>query len=414
MSKRRLLSGAVASLGVLALVVGCAGEPDSSGTDATTPSAVDSGDTESTTLATPFPAREEPTILETMSVDEAIAFVENASRPQTDWFGPTEGPVADTGDNLIVYVSSDQSYVSYVNWGAGIEQAAEVLGWEVTTLDGKGTVSDSLQAMQQAVAMNPTAIITSADASGLQQAMEQAVSQGIPVIGIHATAFPGPGPELLLFDNITSDPAEIGLAEAAYVIAESNGTARLIHTLDTQYAIARFKAQATETPVRNLASATFLEEINIPVAEQSTRIPTVVSGILAEYGTDNLWITTCCDNFYPAFASALRSSDVTPDQVKLVGADGPPATYDMIRTGEYQVATVPEPSTLFGFMAVDSIVRAMAGEEPADFTQPVYLVTADNVDAEGGTDNQYIPSNGFACHYQNTWLGEDNDCSVTD
>lgn len=409
MSKRRLISGAVAGLGVLALIVGCGtgsdGNAASDGDGATDGAAVE-------TRAEPFPARDEPTIVQTMSVEEAVEFVENATKPQTEWFGPTDGPLADTSEHTIVYVSSDQSYVSYVNWGTGIEQAADVLGWKVTTLDGKGTVSDSLQAMQQAVAMNPTAIITSADASGLQQAIEQAVGNGIPVIGIHATAFPGPDPELNLYDNITSDPAEIGLAEAAYVIAESNGAARLIHTLDTQYAIARFKAEATETPVKNLETATFLEQINIPVAEQSTRIPTVVSGILAEHGTEDLWITTCCDNFYPAFASALRSSNVTPDQVKLVGADGPPATYDMIRKGEYQVATVPEPSTLFGFMAVDAIVRAMAAQEPADFVQPVYLVTADNVDDEGGDDNQYIPSNGFACHYQNIWLGEDADCTV--
>ena len=45
------------------------------------------------------------------------------------------------------------------------------------------------------------------------------MARHIPVIGIHATAFPGPSPELGLHHNIVSNPAEIGGTEAAYVIA---------------------------------------------------------------------------------------------------------------------------------------------------------------------------------------------------
>ena len=82
----------------------------------------------------------------------------------------------------------------------------------------------------------------------------------------------------------------------------------------------------------------------------------------------------------------------------------------MIRKGNYQVADVPEPSTLFGYEAVDAAVRAMAGQPPAEFIQPTYLVTKENVDAEGGKENQFIPNNNFACHYANIWLGENKSC----
>lgn len=391
------LSRPLAAAGAMALALSmsaCATEATSNGT----------------TVAKPFEALPEPTIQQTMTVEEAKAFVEKATQPTTEWTGPTDGPRASTEKQTIAYVSSDQSYVSYVNWGTGIEEAAAILGWEVVTFDGKGTVSGNMTAMQQAVASNPTAIVTSADASALQQPIEQAVNLGIPVVGIHATAYPGPSPELNLFDNISSDPAQIGLAQAAYVIADSEGTGRQVHMLDNSYAIARFKAQAAEAPIKSLSTAEFLEEVNIPVAEQTSRIPTAVSGLLASYG-DNFYITTCCDNFFTYVASALRSSNIPTGAVKLVGADGPPSAYDMIRKGEYEVATVPEPSTLFGFQAVDSIIRAMAGERPAEFSQPTYLVTKDNVDQEGGDKDQYIPSNGFACHYENIWLGKNQECS---
>ena len=374
--------------------------------------AVDNVSTAKTTVATPFSANPEPRITASMSVAEAKAFVKKATELTTDWSGPTEGEKAVKEKQTIAYVSADQSYVSYVNWGAGITDAAKVLGWTITTYDGKGTVSGTLAAMQQALVSNPTAIITTADASSLQAPISQAVKLNIPVIGIHATAFPGPDPKLGLFDNISTDPAQIGLAQAAYVIANSDGKAKVAHMLDNSYAIARFKAKAAETPIKSLSSATFLEEINIPFSDMTARIPGAVSAMVSKYGADQFWVTTCCDGFYPYVSAALSSSKVKTDAVKLVGADGSPAAYEMIRKGQYEVATVPEPSTLFGYQAVDSIVRAMAGKKPAVFSQPAYLVTAANIDAEGGDKNQYIPSNGFACHYSNIWLGKNDTCTV--
>lgn len=395
--KRLQVKVAVATVFIMIGIAGCASAP---------------GATTSTTVAVPASALPEPKIQETMSVAEAKAFVEKATQPTTEWTGPTEGPTAVKEKQTIAYVSADQSYVSYVNWGDGVEEAAKVLGWDVVTYNGKGTVSGTLAAMQQALSSNPTAIITTADASALQAPIGQAVKQNIPVIGIHASAFPGPDPELNLYDNISTDPAQIGLAQAAYVIADSDGEAKVVHMLDNGYAIARFKAEAAETPIKNLSTATFLEEINIPFADMTARIPAAVSAMLSQYGTDTLYVTTCCDGFYPYVAAALRSSGVQPDAVRLVGSDGSPAAYDMIRKGEFEVATVPEPSTLFGYQAVDSIVRALAGEEPAVFSQPAYLITAANVDAEGGDKDQYIPSNGFACHYSNIWLGKSDTCTV--
>jgi len=361
--------------------------------------------------AEPFPAWERAEVQSTLTLDEARRIIEERTKPQTEWKGPTTGPRAAEGTHRVIYVSADQSYVSFVNWGRGVEEAAAILGWEVEILNGRGAVTSTMQAMQQAVASNPDAIITSADVSALQVPISQAVAAGIPVIGIHASAFPGPDPDLKLFTNITSNPVEIGQTQAAYVLSESNGTAKLLHFLDSSFAIARLKAQAATDPIKNCEGCEFVDMVNIPIADQTQRIPTVVSGILANTGSE-WWGTTCCDNFYPYVAAALRAANVDPTHVKLVGSDGPPSAYDLIRKGEYEVATVPEPSTLFGFQAIDAVVRAMAGEEPSRFVQPTYLVTKENADAEGGDKNEFIPSNGFACHYRNIWLGTADACSA--
>lgn len=364
---------------------------------------------EGTTRAEPFPAWPDPVIQETLSVDEAKAIVAERTKPQTEWKGPTDGPKAPTGDITIAYVSPDQAYTPHVLWGKGVEEAAEALGWKVITFNGQGTVGGTLSAMQQALAASPAAIITPADANALQKPIQEAVSRHIPVIGIHATAFPGPSPDLGLYMNIVSNPAEIGQTEAAYVIAMSDGKAKNIHMVDNSYAIARFKAKATTTPIENCAGCEMLETINMPLGEASTRMTAAISGLLGKYG-DSWWMTTCCDGYYTNAAAALRAAGASPENIKLVGADAPPSAYDMIRKSGFEVASVPEPSSLFGYQAVDSVIRAMAGVEPAKFVQPTFLIVKENVDSEGGDKNEFVPSNNFACHYMNIWKGTANAC----
>ncbi len=359
--------------------------------------------------AEPFPGWGEPTVDARMTVEQAKAIVAERTKPQTEWKGPTSGPRASTEAVTIAWVSGDESYSTYIGWGNGVRQAAKALGWKVLTFNGQGTVSGQLAAMQQALAAHPAAIITPADANALQRPIKVAIADGIPVIGIHATAFPGPSPKLGLYQNIASSPAEIGQSQAAYVIAMSDGKARDVHMVDNSFAIARFKARAATEPIKNCAGCKFLEMVNVPIGDLAQRVAPTVSGLLARYGA-GWWMTTCCDDYYPYVASSLHAAGIKSDQAQLVGADAPPATYDLIRKGEYEVASVPEPSTLFGYEAVDAVIHAMAGEPPAKFVQPTYIITRENVDAEGGKNHEFVPSNHFACHYLNIWKGTNNPC----
>ena len=361
------------------------------------------------TRAVPFPAWPEPQVDAHISVDQAKAIVAARTKRQTEWSGPTSGPKATDQPVTIAWVSGDESYATYIGWGRGVKEAAKALGWTVQTFNGQGTVSGQLAAMQQALVSHPTAIITPADAGALQKPIKDAIAAGIPVIGIHATAFPGPHPDLGLYQNIASSAAEIGESQAAYVIAMSDGKARDLHMVDNSFAIARFKAKAATEPVKNCEGCKFLEIIDVPIGELTTRVAPATSGILARYG-DDWWMTTCCDDYYPYVAASLRAAGIPTDKVHLVGADAPPQNYDMIRKGNYEVASVPEPSTLFGYEAIDAVVRAMAGEPPAKFVQPTYIITKDNANEEGGKNNEFVPENNFACHYLNIWKGTNNPC----
>ena len=40
---------------------------------------------------------------------------------------------------------------------------------------------------------------------------------------------------------------------------------------------------------------------------------------------------------------------------------------------------------------------------PSGFVQTPYLVTPENIDAEGGDKNTFIPSNNYEQHYLELW-----------
>lgn len=334
-------------------------------------------------------------------VAKAKAFVKLHSEPQTKWIGPTSGPKAKPG-KTVVYLSGDQSFSAFVDWGNGIKNAAAHIGWKAVVLDGKSSPSVELASMRTAISLNPIGIITSADVSALQGPIKQAKAKGIPTIGIHGTANPGPAPQVNLLTNISSDPHEIGATEAYYAIADSNGKGRVLTNIDNVYAVARYKQDAMVKTIKSCSTCKLLAVQNIPIAAQSSRTPTTFTSDVAKYGKG--WYSlSCCDSYYDFAVAALKGGGVAPNAVHLIGADGTKAAYERIRNGQYQVATVPEPADLFGWEAIDALVRSEAKLPPSSFVQPTYIVTKANIGAEGGKGDKFTPSNNYKQHYCKYW-----------
>lgn len=332
---------------------------------------------------------------------EAIEATRTRTGPQTEWFGPTEGPKPEPGTK-VVYIPTDAQNALSVEWGNQIQEAAQQIGWDVTVIDGKGTAQGWTAALNQAIALKPAAIMTSMDVTTVKELALEADAQGIKVIGLHGVALPGPAPDVGLFSNITSDPHDIGKAEADYIIADSCGTGKAIVLYDGNYEIARTKAEAMRDQFAKCTTCELLDYVNSPLSEITTRTPQVFANWAAKYGT-GWYVMTIYDGYYDFGIPALKTGGIEPDQVMLVGSDGTKEAYDRIRAGEYQVATVPEPPSLQAYQALDDAVRAAAGLEPANWTQPVFLVVKENIEIEGGPDSIFIPSNDFKNRYLELW-----------
>ncbi len=247
----------------------------------------------------------------------------------------------------------------------------------------------------------------SADARTLATKNQEAVDEGISVIGIHGLALPGPDETTNLYSNITSDPRDIGAAMADYLIARTCGTAKSVVLFDSVYEIAEFKGVAMADRLEECAGCELLEYVDSPLSELETRQPQLCTNWAVEYGTD--WSAmTIYDDIWNFCTPSLGDAGVGPGDVALVASDGTEAGYTRIRDGQYQVATVPEPAELQAYMAIDDAIRAMAGEAPAGWDQPVFIhfkdgIHGDNLAIEGGDQGQFFPSNDYKNRYLELW-----------
>ena len=171
--------------------------------------------------------------------------------------GPTASPKPDPG-KLIVYMSTDEQNDASREWGQAIGEAEAKVGWKVVIVDGSHGArpkAGSRASNHQAIALKADGIVTNADAASLKPIITEVNEKGIVVVGIHATAFPGLQPDVGLFVNIQQDPRDIGRAQADWIIAHSNGAARVAVTSHCEYAIACAKAHARPRPASRNAPA---------------------------------------------------------------------------------------------------------------------------------------------------------------
>ena len=170
-----------------------------------------------------------------------------------------------------------------------------------------------------------------------------------------------------------------------------------------EYQIAATKSGATKDAIQACAGCKVLDYANFPASEAAQRMPQLTTSWVQRFGTP-IYITSVGDNDLDFAIPALRSAGVTPNQAKLIGADGNRSAYERIRKGkQYQTVTVSEPIELQAYQAVDEFNRAFNKAPPSGFVQPPYLVTAENVGTQGGAKDMFIPENNYKAEYLKIW-----------
>lgn len=341
------------------------------------------------------------------AMSDAKAYLDQYTSRQTEWDGPTSGPAAQT-DKTIVVLAGDLKNGGILGATSGMQAAAEEIGWKVRVLDGAGSVSGRTAAFGQAMALKPDGIVINGfDAYEQRQGMQRASEAGIPMVAWHAASTIGPIDELGIFANVTTDPMEVSKAAATWAWLDAGGEPGVIIFTDSTYQIAIDKADRMKEVIEEMGG-TLLEYVDTPIAETSQRMPQLTTSLLQRYGakwTHSLAINDLYFDFMgPSLSAAGIAGDGAP--VNVAAGDGSESAYQRVRTGQYQAVTVAEPLTLQGWQLVDEMNRALAGEEWSGYVSPLHVVTAENIEFDGGPDNSFDPENGYQDAYRKIWAGE--------
>ncbi|MGY0575455.1 substrate-binding domain-containing protein [Bradyrhizobium sp. RDM12] len=340
-------------------------------------------------------------------IEKAKAFLEKVAAPVTKWDGPTTGPKAQ-GKRLIAIVSTDQRNGGAQGAGDGAAEAAKALGWDVRQLDGQGTVSGHATALTQAIAMKPNGILNvGIDSKEQQPLLEQAAAAGIKIVGWHAGPTAGPVEGIsAVFTNVTTDPIEVSTAAGYEAVVKSNGHAGVVLFTDSIYAIATAKTNAERAAVEGCKGCKVLEVADTPIADLSNRMGQLTTSLLSKYGKRWTYSIAVNDLYYDFSAPSLQAAGVDPasgSPQQISAGDGSVPAFKRIRDRQYQTATVAEPLNLQGWIMIDEMNRAFAGEKPSGFVPHVHLFTADNIDKDGGKDNKFDPGNNYRDEYKKIW-----------
>src|SRR6516162_3844101 len=337
----------------------------------------------------------------------AKEYIATASAPVTTWDGPTTGPKAQ-GKKLVIYVSADQKNGGASGVGDGAQEAAKAIGWDFRILDGQGSVPARSSALTQAIALKPDGIILgTVDAAEQAPIIEQAVAAGIKVVGWHAGPAPGkiaavPG----VFTNITTDPDEVAKASGLYAVVDSGGTAGVILFTDSIYAIATAKTNAEKAAIEGCKGCSVLAIEDTPIGDLANRMGQLTTSLLAKYGKKWTYGIGVNDLYFDFSAPSLQSAGINaatgyPRQIS--AGDGSVPAFERIREKHYQIGTVAEPLHLHGWMCIDELNRAFAGQPPSGFVPPPHLFVSTNLDHDGGPNNLYDPENGYKDIYKKIW-----------
>ena len=341
--------------------------------------------------------------------EKAKAYLANVAAPVTKWDGPTSGPKS-VGKKLVVIVLTDGRNGGAQGAADGATEAAKALGWEVRQLDGQGSVPGRATALQQAIAMKPAGILNAGiDSKEQAPLFEQAAAAGIKVVGWHAGPQAGPDKDIpSVFTNVTTDPAEVAASagfEAVWKASQGADCGVILFT-DSIYAIATAKTNFSKAAVEGYSKCKVLSVEDTPIGDLSNRMGQLTTSLLSKYGKKWTFSIAVNDLYYDFSAPSLQSAGVDPANgypQQISSGDGSVPAFKRIRDKQYQLATVAEPLNLQGWIMVDEMNRALAGDKPSGFVPHVHLFTAENLDKDGGPENRFDPGNGYRDEYKKIW-----------
>lgn len=283
---------------------------------------------------------------------------------------PTTGPKPKSGLE-VVYISCGQVAPGCAEPGAGLENAAEELGWTVTILDGKLNVGGGYStAFHQAIALEPDAIATAGiDCAQVKQSVVDAKTAGIPVLSwLGADCDADGGEKLWGADIIYHEDAPtaeewyfaFGVQKVKYLEAKLGGKVRLINVRFSD--VLPSLNEGVESAIADCADCEIVEDVAVGTADaanpQGPIVPGVKAALLRHPDANALLVPADTQLMVTGLLQALRNSPQGKELV-VTGGEGSPSGIEALNQGPIPTAVIGYSNEWIGWGLADSINRLL-------------------------------------------------------
>ncbi len=343
------------------------------------------------------------TLLKTLLASTVLAGLSAPTFAQDAFDGPTTGPAGAEGKTIVV-LAGDLKNGGILGVTSGIEEAVDVIGWDVRVIDGAGSVQGRTAAIGQALALQPDGIVINGfDAVEQQAALEGVVAAGIPMVAWHSGPVIGCNAPGGIFANVSTDAMTVSEVAAEWAIKDGGDDVGVVIFTDSTYQIAIDKADRIQETIEAMGG-TVLEYVDTPIADTSSRMGPLTTSLLQKYGDSWTHSLAINDLYFDFMGPALAAAGISGDGSPKAGSagDGSEAAFQRIRAEQYQAITVAEPLNLQGWQLVDELNRAIQDEACSGYVTSPALVTTEGL-AKLGDSNAFDPDVAYREAYAAIW-----------
>lgn len=327
------------------------------------------------------------------------------SQRKSQWDGPTTGPKA-AKDKRLVVLAADMGNDGIAGVTHGIQEAADLLGWDLSVVDGEGTAVGRTAVFGKALTLKADGLIINGFDSVEQKAGILLSQQAnIPIVAWHACEVNGPDLENGIFANITTDAKEVAETAALWAYADADAKPGIVMITDTTYQIAIDKSEYIHELLYNIGSEV-LDFLDIPIASAKKDMEKMVAELWQRHGKKWTYTIAINDIYFDSIIEALEKTSAPKEHwpTCIAAGDGSTSAYQRIRNGTGQAITIAEPLNLQGWQMMDEMNRAFNAEPWSGYQAPLHLVTSENIEFDGGKLNSFDPDSNYREKYAKIWL----------
>ncbi|GCD88109.1 sugar ABC transporter substrate-binding protein [Nocardioides sp. LS1] len=252
---------------------------------------------------------------------------------------------------------------------AAAEETAKKLGWTVHVFDAKYDPTQMLTGVQQAVVAKADGIILSAiDCPTVKNAVVQAKAAGIPVVGVetkdctpallsHVVTYAG-------HESFEDQDKDWGGAQAAWVIAKTNGQAKVVLDTETDAWTTLTATEGIKREIAKCSGCSIVGDATFVGTDLGPALQQKIEQILVQHPEANAFI--------PAYDVVMTQSGgaqamQTAGRLKSLaigGGEGTTAGIDQIRNGTGEQACAGQSVEWEVYSAVDTLIRLFLDQDP--------------------------------------------------